>query len=543
MPQYRMGQGLGLRPNFLSTIFRALTTTLPRFDPTKYGLADYSFYEGVVDFAMAKANGVQRPIIRVGQGYYGLDSQFKTSSHSSKGLFSRDFYWMIDPHQSANGQALICANALKTYADMDEDSILFADFELFSSTAPYSNDASFLWGFLSTLRSQITGIKLGIYTGYSFWQTHGSTDPKYGFASLPLWIAWPVNPYVSPVALAPWGLNWFYHQWTFAGDGKFYGAQSLGVDLSYKNPALVTPPPPPPVDTHTIVVKYKDGANDTIQFQSNLSEPVDNVAEVDVDSVPFFRVVPVPPPPPPAPVYYQVLHDQFYPHVYNGQTYFLPRMLWPDSTNDPTKGIPETVNLENSDPVRLTKYWQLYIAALLKQYMPSSFTAAQLDRAYRNLLGRAEAWANGTGYPQGGIGSPKADYVSRTDLTSPLPLLDRSRISGGNVVHVLDETPVNVGGHVCLKVETLNASTVPDPALINPKLTPWLVFMCTTVTPFKILDASGNFTGRYRCNRFPQLAGNDVPMPLITTVGYGYIQIERLKKIDSPFGVSPYVFS
>ncbi len=547
MPQYRMGEALGLRPSFLRTAFAALTSTLPRFDPTQYGLADYSFYEGVVNFALAKANGVKRPIIRVGQGYYGIDAQFKTSSANSKGLFSRDFYWMIDPHVSANGQALTCVNALKANANLDADSILFADFELHPTGAPYSNDASFLWGFLATIKAQLPNLKLGIYTGYSFWQTYGSFDPKYQFDQYKLWIAWPVTPYQTPKALAPWGLNWYYHQWTFNGDGQFYGAGSLGVDLSYMNPIYVpapTPPPPAPIPTHVLTIKYADGKSDELQFQSSLTEPVTNATEVDVDTIPFHRVVPTPPPPPPpAPVYYQVLHDQFYPHVYNGVTYYRPRMLWPDSTNNPSLGIPETINLENSNPVKLTKAWQLYIAALLRQYMPSTFTAADLDRAFRALLGRSEAWANGTGYPQAGVGSPKADYVAGTDLTYPLPALDRSRTSGGNVVHVLDETPVSVGGHMCLKVETLRADTVPDPAKVNPKLTPWLVFLCTTVTPFNVVTKQPSQTGPWICARFPQLKGNDVPMPLITDVGYGFIQVERLKKISSPFGVSPYVFS
>jgi hypothetical protein len=241
-----MGDTLG-RPSYVAMVVRRVTSTLPRFDPTKYGVADYSFYEGLIDFNLAKTNGVQRPVIRVGQGYYGLDTQFKNSSVSSKGVFPvRDFYWMLDTKQSANGQANTCANALKTYGNLDSDSILWADFEL----APAN--ASFLWGFISTLKSLMPGLKIGIYTGYSYWQTYGSTSATYGFSQYPLWIAWPVDPYQEPAPLAPW-TTYYYHQWTFAGDGKFYGCQSLGVDLDYLNPIYVNPvpPPPPPVVTGT----------------------------------------------------------------------------------------------------------------------------------------------------------------------------------------------------------------------------------------------------------------------------------------------------
>ena len=231
MPLARMGQGLGIQPGLTSRLLDfVFGTTLPRLDPARYGMADYDFYGGVVDFNMAKANGLKRPIIRVGQGYYGIDAQFKASAANSKGLFSRDFYWMLDTKQSANGQAQGCVGALTINGQLDADSILFADFEL----APAN--ASFLYGFLTTVHSMLPNLKLGIYTGFSYWGTYGSTDPSW--TQYPLWIAWPVDPYREPPTLKPW-TTYLYHQWTFAGDGKYYGQQSTGLDLDYKNPLLV----------------------------------------------------------------------------------------------------------------------------------------------------------------------------------------------------------------------------------------------------------------------------------------------------------------
>lgn len=226
----RMGEALGRHwYGPLEVFFRSLTSTLPRFDPSKYGVADYSFYEGYIDFVMAKGNGLKKPVIRVGQGYYGIDPQFKSSSANSKGLFTRDFYWMLDTKQSANGQASACVNALIANGNLDPDSILWADFEL----APA--DAVFLYGFLATVHGLLPNLKLGIYTGYSYWGTYGSTAPQW--ATYPLWIAWPVDPYREPSPLKPWS-TYYYHQWTFAGDGKFYGCQSTGLDLDYRNPAI-----------------------------------------------------------------------------------------------------------------------------------------------------------------------------------------------------------------------------------------------------------------------------------------------------------------
>lgn len=233
----------------LSTIFSVISASLPRLDITKFGLADYSFYEGVVDWAKAKASGQSRVVIRVGQGYYGVDSQFINNATRSKGVFpSRDFYWVLDSRQSANGQARACMAALQQYGNTDADTILFADFELPNMTP------DFLYGFLATCASIDPKLQLGIYTGYSFWATYGSADPKYSFQKYKLWIAWPTSPYVEPKPLAPWGSNWYYHQWTFAGDGAFYGAQSVGIDLSYRNPLInPTPLPPPPPNVHEVL--------------------------------------------------------------------------------------------------------------------------------------------------------------------------------------------------------------------------------------------------------------------------------------------------
>lgn len=255
MPLARMGDGLGYpRLSRASLTFRAILGTLPRLDPTQYGLADYSFYEGFVNYSIAKQNGLAQPVIRVGQGYYGTDPQFKASSANSKSVFPlRDFYWMLDTHQSANGQAVACAGLIANFGQPDPDSILWADFEL----APVN--ASFLWGFLSTMQTLLPTLKLGIYTGYSYWATYGSTDPKYSFQQFPLWISWPVIPYIPPRPLAPWGSNWMYHQWTYNGDGKFYGASSTSLDLNYKNPNLVPNTPPTPGGTVSTQVTVKTG--------------------------------------------------------------------------------------------------------------------------------------------------------------------------------------------------------------------------------------------------------------------------------------------
>lgn len=241
MPLARMGEGLGLRPPAGEGL--TIAVGLPRPDPLRYDMADYDFYAGPVDFSIARAHGLRRPIIRVGQGYYGEDPQFRDSAANSKGLFDiRDFYWMLDSHQSANGQANEVAGLISDYGQPDPASILYADFEL----APV--DAAFLYGFMVTFHSALATLLRGIYTGYSYWQQYGSINPIW--AAFPLWIAWPVDPYREPPPLRPWA-TYLVHQWTFNGDGPYYGTGSGGLDLDYMNPAFI----PAPTDPDAYVVR------------------------------------------------------------------------------------------------------------------------------------------------------------------------------------------------------------------------------------------------------------------------------------------------
>lgn len=207
-------------------------------DPTQIGGIDTDFYAGPMNFDFAKLAGVNFAVVRMGQGFYGTDPQFHASWANVKGVLKRDTYWFLDPQQSANGQARQVASLLGS--DFDPETIVWADFECATTIKqkgqkPFHIDASFLFGFLATLEAMIPTVKLGIYTGYSYWSQWGSRDPKFG--KYPLWISWPpfqMRPGLVPAPLAPFN-GWLYWQWSFAGDGRRYGASSRGIDLNYMN--------------------------------------------------------------------------------------------------------------------------------------------------------------------------------------------------------------------------------------------------------------------------------------------------------------------
>lgn len=242
-----------------------------------------------------------------------------------------------------------------------------------------------------------------------------------------------------------------------------------------------------------------------------------------------------PPPQPPLPVgpFYRVLHDEEMPPE------FLPRMLQRGSVLGSDKGVPEVVDLRNSLNVELNSGLQSFIYASLKTSDGASgLSESDFQRAYKSLLGAHEAFANGTGFATNDGDAPRWNTITGENSDSALPKLDMVRTCGGNPVRVLSEVPVNVTGVPCLKVETIKASVIPLVADVNYHKTPWLVFRCTTVTPFPV-TVSGQT--RYRCNPFPQLGGHDVPMPFISRDGFGFIPVARLVKITTPFDIDPYV--
>lgn len=257
-------------------------------------------------------------------------------------------------------------------------------------------------------------------------------------------------------------------------------------------------------------------------------------------STPAPTPTPVPTPTPtpsPLPVggeWLQVLHDQDMPPE------FLPRMLQRGYAGSLPQnvGVPEIVNLENGAPIPLGQGEQNFIYQNMRMADPGG-SIPFVQKAFTSVLGSHEAFANGTGFPTKDGDDPHANLITGENSGAPLPKLDRPRITGGNVVLAIDKTVYQVNGVPCRKVLTLKAGAMPLISDVNFEKTPWLVFRCTTVTPFPV-DPNAS-PERYRCNPFPQLGGVDVPMPLITVEGFGFIPVDRLRPIPDPFAVSPYV--
>lgn len=169
------------------------------------------------------------------------------------------------------------------------------------------------------------------------------------------------------------------------------------------------------------------------------------------------------------------------------------------------------------------KSWQILAFALNKGMTGGHF---------RTLYGAGEAFANGTGFPQymngKTIGKPHADYVNNKDLTYSDPAFDKSRLCGGATI-----TGVEDGTD--LIVDVLD-STNPAPPLEDLLQFPTLYFHAVICSL------------KHGIQRFPQMLGQPVLVPLIGRQGSSRYPLAALQKVDAvadPYYIgyrpSPYV--
>lgn len=217
-----------------------------------------------MDFTKAKAAGAEFVFIKATERM-GIDADFLWNWKNARaaGLL-RGAYHFLRWDVSGLMQARFFCSAL---GDDIGELPLVADFEAppkYSSSTQISHYPSnaLLFQFLEEVET-ITGEKPMIYTSPGFWNTNGKKknssffDQKWAY--YPLWVAhYGVKKPIVPI---PWK-DWTFWQYSAAGDGPKYGAESKGLDMNWFNGGLmqlydlaglgeVQPPedpPDPPLD-------------------------------------------------------------------------------------------------------------------------------------------------------------------------------------------------------------------------------------------------------------------------------------------------------
>lgn len=222
-----------------------------------------SHWTGQVDWAKAKANGVQFAIIKAADGTNTNIRWFKENYRGAKdaGVLVGAYGWLTKPTvmSSAGGQARKFASFLRDYP-LDLPAVI--DFEWNVYTKRYdpkkNTTASDLWGWVKPFEDA-TGQRPMIYTAPGYWGEYGSIADVW--SGYPLWQA-QYDP--RTISIKPWG-GWDVWQWTERGKGEDYGVPRDGeiacelnywrgtLDELYAFCGLVPPVPPVVIPMHVSV--------------------------------------------------------------------------------------------------------------------------------------------------------------------------------------------------------------------------------------------------------------------------------------------------
>jgi GH25 family lysozyme M1 (1,4-beta-N-acetylmuramidase) len=235
---------------------------------------DVSSYEDnvasgrLIDFNMAKANGVRAVSFRANQGT-AIDSAFKLLWAACKGILPRQAYMLLDCRYDWKPQVQCLLDLTKD--DQGEIPDCF-DFE-----PPFAMPDSQYWkyGFsgwqplynsLEMHKTAKPGIIPWIYTNWGFWNLAGpgnGTPQDAYFAQYPLWVAeYPNNVIMPPDQTQPQPLphawtNWLL--WQFTQSGAPGDAQKFGIN---------------PLDAHSVDESVFNGSEDDFQKLTGGLSPV-----------------------------------------------------------------------------------------------------------------------------------------------------------------------------------------------------------------------------------------------------------------------------
>ena len=180
--------------------------------PTVKGV-DVSYYQGNIDWAAAKADGVEFAFVRISDGLGTIDTKFEQNWAGTKtaGIL-RGAYQFFRPNQDALAQADLFLDKLGTLEANDLPPVI--DVEAAGGLGPAAVAAQVgIW--IDRVKAA-TGMTPIIYTGFYFWRDSvGAAE----FPGSPLWHAQYSSaecPNISP----PW-TDWAI--WQFTASGRVAG--------------------------------------------------------------------------------------------------------------------------------------------------------------------------------------------------------------------------------------------------------------------------------------------------------------------------------
>lgn len=192
----------------------------------------------------------------------------------------------------------------------------------------------------------------------------------------------------------------------------------------------------------------------------------------------------------------------------------------------PYYGLPATVKLKNSKVMRLNRKWQLYWYGLLRMSAPN-MSEKDLKKAWAQLTAGNRCYTNGQG------SEDHADYINGTNLDKPA-IGKETILTQGAIVAILEHGKLySKRGELCYKIAMLDGTKNPPPLPANASISPWTHY--ATISRRQLDQApNGQWYGREdMVIRFPQLGGDDVPVPNMGNGPFDFIPANRVRVLKA----------
>jgi len=187
-----------------------------------------------MDFKKAAASGAYFVFVKVSErGAIDLDFEYNWKAAKAAGLLRGGYHFLRWDLPALTQARLFCGCLEGDVGELPP----VADFEAPPAGSLYPSNALLLQ-FLEEVE-RILNRRPMIYTSPGFWRAYGNNKttkkPDSYWSIYPLWIAhYGVK---DPLIPAPWQ-TWTFWQYTNAGDGSKFGAESKGIDLNLFNGSI-----------------------------------------------------------------------------------------------------------------------------------------------------------------------------------------------------------------------------------------------------------------------------------------------------------------
>jgi len=211
------------------------------------------------------------------------------------------------------------------------------------------------------------------------------------------------------------------------------------------------------------------------------------------------------------------------------------RLLYDWETDEYGGGVRPSVQQNGGEPatmksrydvwVDMPESFQRWFFEVFRLFAPTSMSEATVKDKWAQYWHSRLAWTN---FSNGS--DAKADYINGTNLDKP-PMAKETLGSRGNVLRLLEDKQDGS------KYYPFEAITVSSHLSTPPRDFAQMWWLCNLAT---IQNVNKFSDGTYQVDRFPQLDGNDVPLPMLSNDGVIWFEKSKVREVAALPRFNPY---